>query len=241
MTFQSVRVPEDGRTIILIPAGEFVMGEESMARTVYLDAFGIDRYPVTNSQYRKFVDATKRPAPMHWINGVIPRGKDKHPVVNVTWEDGQAYAQWLKGRLPTEAEWEKAASWDEINGVKRAYPWGDEFQTRRCNTSESRIRDTTPVGNYSPDGDSPYGVGDMAGNVWEWCADYYGEDYYANAPARNPRGPAVGKFRVLRGGSWNFTASNARCTSRLNHYQRLHYNFAGFRIVWSLPEVGSVA
>jgi sulfatase modifying factor 1 len=237
----SITDAKDGKEMILIPAGEFVVGEGNAAHRVYLDAFYIDRYPVTNVEYRNFVDAMKYTPPIHWIHGIIPRGRESHPVVNVSWNDAMAYAQWVGGRLPTEAEWEKAASWDEVNKTKRVYPWGDEFDVRKCNTSESRIGVTTPVGKYSPKGDSPYGVADMAGNVWEWCADWYSENYYVNSPARNPRGPTIGKFRVLRGGSWNFTSGDARCTSRLKHYQRFCYNFAGFRIARSAPEVGSVS
>ncbi len=198
------KVGKDGREMMLVPAGKFVMGEGSVAHEVYLDSFYIDRYPVTNADYKKFVDATKHSAPPHWQNGKIPQGKENHPVVNVTWDDANAYAQWAGKRLPTEAEWEKAASWDEIKKQKRVYPWGNDFDASKCNSSESGIGGTTPVGKYSPQGDSFYGVADMAGNVWEWCADWYDENYYKNSPKENPKGPASGQYRVLRGGSWYF-------------------------------------
>ena len=207
--------PKDGKEMILIPASEFEMGEGKEAHKVYLDAFYVDRYPVTNAEYQKFVDATKHAIPEHWSNGRIPSGKENHPVVYVTWQDAVDYARYAGARLPTEAEWEKAASWDDVKKEKRRYPWGNEFDANKCNTSESKIGDTTPVGKYSPQGDSFYGVGDMAGNVWEWCADWYDENYYKNSPERNPQGPDSGQVRVLRGGSWDITQRIARCAYRL--------------------------
>ena len=195
-----------GKEMILIPAGEFVMGSndgrdnEKPPQNVYLNAFYIARYPVTNAEYKKFVDATKHSAPSHWQNGQIPKGKENHPVVTVTWDDAITYTQWAGARLPTEAEWEKAASWDEAQKVKRVYPWGDEFDANKCNTRESGIKDTTHVGKYSPQGDSAYGVGDMVGNVWEWCSSLYQKyPYRADDGRENMRGNGL---RVLRGGSW---------------------------------------
>jgi sulfatase modifying factor 1 len=209
------KVGKDDKEMMYVPAGEFVMGEGAGTHEVYLDSFYIDRYPVTNAEYKTFVDATKHSPPSHWQNGKIPPGKENHPVVYVSWDDAVAYAQWAGKRLPTEAEWEKAASWDDIKKEKRVYPWGNDFDARKCNSSESGIGDTTLVGKYSPQGDSFYGVADMAGNVWEWCADWYDENYYKNSPKENPKGPASGRYRVLRGGSWLSNSIDVRAANRL--------------------------
>ena len=243
---RTIICPKDGKEMILIPAGEFVMGSEDLDNAkpphrVYLDAFYIDRYPVTNAEYKKFVDATNRDVPFRnagWAKPyewdrkkrTYPDGKADHPVVLVSWNDAVAYAQWVDGRLLTEAEWEKAASWDDAKKEKRVYPWGNEFNANRCNTSESGIGDTTPVGKYSPQGDSPYGVGDIAGNVWEWCADWYGADYYKNSPVHNPQGPNLGRYRVLRGGSWNHFVIGARGAYRFSPDPDYWYSSIGFRV-----------
>jgi iron(II)-dependent oxidoreductase len=123
--------------------------------------------------------------------------QDDHPIVNVSWYDAVAYCEWAGVQLPTEAQWEKAARGTD----GRIYPWGDEWDDSKCNNYETGIEETTPVGSYTQ-GTSPYGVMDMVGNVWEWCADWYDEKYYASAPNRNPQGPSAGIRRVLRGGSW---------------------------------------
>jgi len=215
LTLPRRRTGKDGKEMILIPAGEFVMGEGSNAHRVYLDAFYIVRYPVTNAEYNQFMDATKHNAPGHWANGQIPQDKENYPVVSMTWEDAAAYAQWAGGRLPTEAEWEKAASWDDAKQEKRVYPWGNDFDATRCNASESKIGGTTPVDKYSGKGGSFYGINDMAGNVWEWCEDWYDADYYKSSPARNPKGPDSGYAHVLRGGAWNFDNIFAHSAVRL--------------------------
>jgi iron(II)-dependent oxidoreductase len=227
------KIGKDGREMLLVPAGEFVMGEGNDAHPVYLDAFYISRYPVTNAEYKKFVDTTKHSAPQHWSNGQIPAGKEKHPVTNVTWDDANAYAQWAGTRLPTEAEWEKAASWDDAKKVKRVFPWGDTFDANKCNSAESKIGDMTPVAKYSPQGESFYGIADMAGNVWEWCADWYDENYYNNSPARNPTGPSSGQVRVLRGGSWYSVNDNARGACRFRNNPDFYNVNVSFRVVVS--------
>jgi formylglycine-generating enzyme required for sulfatase activity len=223
--------------MMYVPAGEFVMGsknglgDEMPAHTVYLDAYYIDRFPVTNAEYKKFVEAAGHRPPAHWKNGAIPAGQETHPVVNVSWYDAAAYAQWAGKRLPTEAEWEKAASWDFIKREKRVYPWGNRFDPARCNSKESGIGTTTPVGKYSPQGDSPYGVADLAGNVWEWVADWYDKNYYANSPSSNPLGPSSGISRVLRGGAWVSSEGNVCSASRsLNSPDVIDVNI-GFRCV----------
>jgi formylglycine-generating enzyme len=214
------RFTSDGKKMILIPAGEFVMGsdeveDEKPPHKLFLELFYFARYPVTNSEYQEFVDATKHSPPPHWINGRISGDKRNHPVVNVSWNDAVAYSEWAGGRLPTEAEWEKAASWDDVKKEKRRYPWGNDFDAFKCNSLESRIGDTTPVGEYSPHGDSAYGVGDMAGNVWEWCADWYDGSYHENSPAQNPTRPDSGYSRVVRGGAWDYNQDYARNAFRL--------------------------
>jgi len=187
--------------MVFIPAGDFVMGSndgdsnEEPVHTVYLDAFYIDRCPVTNAEYKKFVDATRHRAPKHWKNGRIPNGKEDHPVVNVSWDNASIYARWAGKRLPTEAEWEKAARGTD----QRKYPWGNSLDGDLFSSSEAGRGDTTAVGSY-PGGASPYGVLDMAGNVWEWVADWYGS--YSSSSQRNPTGPSYGQHRVMRGGAW---------------------------------------
>jgi len=197
---------KDGKEMVYIPAGEFLMGEDK--KPVSVEAFYIDRYPVTNAEYKRFMDATRHSPPQHWRRGTYPEGKADHPVVHVRWSDAAAYAEWAGKRLPTEAEWEKAARGTD----GREYPWGNEFDKDKCNTNESGIWDTTPVGKYSPAGDSPYGVGDMAGNVWEWTADGSG---LAAMP--------------LRGGSWLDGRREARCASRRKHIPQRRNEFIGFR------------
>jgi formylglycine-generating enzyme required for sulfatase activity len=192
--------------MVAIPAGEFIMGEGDEQHRVFVDAFKISKYPVTNMQYQTFVAATGHRAPGHWSEGAYPPNKANHPVVNVSWDDAVAYCQWLSEatgkecRLPTEAEWEKAAGWDAEQGVKRTYPWGDEFDVSLCNMAESGIGDTTPVGVY-PGGASPYGVMDMAGNVWEWMA----------TESEGEKG-----LKIVKGGSWANRSDSARVGSRLS-------------------------
>lgn len=193
---------------VTIPAGEFLMGsdpkkdrdarsDEQPQHRVYLAEYQIARVPVTNAQYKAFMEATGHRAPGYWPTGRILWGRADHPVVYVSWADAQAFCRWAGVRLPSEAEWEKAAR----GADGRIYPWGDEPPDRnRCNFDRNE-GGTTPVGRY-PGGASPYGVLDMAGNVWEWVADWYDDMYYATAPLRNPPGPVSGSCPVLRGGSW---------------------------------------
>jgi formylglycine-generating enzyme required for sulfatase activity len=201
-----------------VPKGDFWMGsdkrldrqardDELPQHKVYLDEYLIGKAPVTNQQYRVFVQATNHQIPDHWENGICHLGQEYHPVVNICWEDALAFCQWaslITGqliRLPSEGEWEKAAR----GKGQRLYPWGDQLPTSKlCNHGQSFSIEakTTPVGLYSPKGDSPYGCVDMAGNVWEWVADWYSDNYYKQSPAVNPPGPVNGTERVLRGGSW---------------------------------------
>ena len=216
LTSQGGAAPEG---MVLIPAGEFQMGsnngnsDEQPVHTVYVDAFYMDIYEVTNAQYKKFVNANPQwrkdriPSSYSYHNGDYPRGKGNHPVTSVSWYDAMAYTQWAGKRLPTEAEWEKAAR-SGLVGLK--YPWGNSISSSKANYGYSLERITAAVGSYPPNG---YGLYDMVGNVWEWCLDAYEEDFYKKSPRRNPIAGAdsithitnnftnVKGLRVLRSGS----------------------------------------
>ncbi|MBI3921731.1 MAG: SUMF1/EgtB/PvdO family nonheme iron enzyme [Armatimonadetes bacterium] len=195
--------PIDGAEMVWIPAGEFLMGsnersneraDEKPPHKVYLDGYWIYKFEVTVAQYRKFCRATRRKMPDAPSWG----WKDNHPIIDVDWFDATAYSKWAGVRLPTEAQWEKAARGTD----GRKYPWGNKWDRRKCaNSVGKRLSGTMPVGSY-PTGISPCHVRDMSGNVFEWCADWFDEKYYAKSPGRNPIGPTSGTYRVLRGGSW---------------------------------------
>jgi formylglycine-generating enzyme required for sulfatase activity len=195
---------DDGAEMVRIPAGEFWMGadagsleDERPRRRVYLDAYDIDKYEVTNGLYARFMRATGRAAPASWNDATV--NAERQPVVGVTWFDADAYCRWAGKRLPTEAEWEKAGR--GVDG--RRFPWGERFDAARLNDKASGIRSTEPVGSY-PGGASPYGVHDLLGNAIEWVQDWYESGYYAVSPARNPPGPSTGSSKVRRGGSWDY-------------------------------------
>jgi iron(II)-dependent oxidoreductase len=220
--------------MVYVPAGEFTMGSsdkhiemylhmfiyrhpsrfenERPQHTVYLDAFYIDKYEVTNAQYGEFMAATGHPPPPYWNNELY--NQPEQPVMSVTWEDAKAYADWVGRRLPTEAEWEKAARGTD----RRFWPWGSTWDAAKLNANDVGTVEgyiyTSPVGSF-PQGVSPYGVHNMAGNVWEWCADWYDEDYYSYSPKVNPKGPAFGDNHVLRGGDWSMNNDFTRCASRV--------------------------
>jgi formylglycine-generating enzyme required for sulfatase activity len=206
--------------MILIPAGNFLMGDEK--QSVHVDAFYIDKYPVTNAEYAKFVEATDHPPPPNWeeTGGIYPPDMAGHPVVFVNWFDAQDYAAWAGKRLLTEAEWEKAARGTD----GRVYPWGDGFDKVMCNASEAGFGGTTPVGKYSPYGDSPYKVCDMAGNVWEWTATDW-------APGSSSK--------VQRGGSFINRGSYARCAYRYLGVPEPRNPNVGFRCGMSVPALDS--
>ncbi len=239
-------VGKDGAEMVLIPAGEFEMGtnsaeipglvqwskkwysstqagwfeRETPRHTVYLDAFYMDKYEVTNASYKKFIDATGQKAPGYW-NDSKYNALDQ-PVVGVSWNNAKAYAEWAGKRLPTEAEWEKAARGGLVG---RKFPWGDSdpdgiqcnFADKNTNSdwSDKNMDDsyhyTAPVGSFPPSG---YGLYDIAGNVWEWCADWYDENYYTESTKRSPTGSDSGIFRVLRGGSWVSDPNSLRAAYR---------------------------
>ncbi len=206
--------PVGGMVLVYVPAGEFTMGstdddrdaddDEKPQHKVTLDAFWIDRTEVTKDQYQKCVAAGKCAAPS--CSGT---GQGNHPVVCVRWQDAADYCAWAGGRLPTEAEWEKAARGTD----GRKYPWGNETPDCGLVNFSGCVGNTSAVGSY-PSGASLYGTLDMAGNVWEWVADWYNESYYSGSPGRNPTGPTSGQYRVLRGGSWNNVQGDVRAAYR---------------------------
>jgi sulfatase modifying factor 1 len=196
--------PPDPTPEILIPAGEFVMGIEgegssSPAHTVYLDAVYLDRHEVTNSQYLAFCQATDRKLPEFWGMDRYHSGPDwpRHPVVGVSWADAGDYAKWIGKRLPSEAEFERAAR-GGVDGKK--FYWGDEVDASHTNYAKSEHQAPVEVESYPPNG---FGLHDMSGNVAEWVIDRYDAGYYAISPAENPLGPEKGRFRVIRGGGWH--------------------------------------
>jgi len=200
-----------GIEMVLIPSGEFFYGEDK--QRVHLPAYCLARTPVTNAQYKTFVDATGHPAPFHWRDGGIPYRKEDHPVVRVSWEDAQTFCKWAGCRLPTEQEWEKAAR--GTDGLE--YPWGNWWEPGRCNSSEAGWKDTTPVGLYDryPSGESPYGLLDMAGNAWEWCEDWHYE--------------GIRRCNAQRGGSWGNNSGVVRAAYRAWGYTTVGSSDGGFR------------
>ena len=245
---------QDAENMILISAGTFTMGSDSRAadekpmHKVYLDAYYISKYEVTNAEYYEFwklqaasLQKVSQHTPENFTHlpqiGDWPaRAKQfpNHPVVGISWHDANAYVVWKGMRLPTEAEWEKAAR----GYTDRIWPWGNAMEPH-ANTAanddgyENRL---APVGSF-PKGKSYYGVMDMAGNVWEWTADWYSDVYYwsssqaaAKRPKKNPTGPDVGSWRVIRGGSWIDKIARCSTTFRFYFYPNLKTSFVGFRL-----------
>jgi formylglycine-generating enzyme required for sulfatase activity/tRNA A-37 threonylcarbamoyl transferase component Bud32 len=237
--------PTDGMTLVYIPAGEFLMGSldsdpdatdaEKPQHTVYLDAYWVDRTEITNAQYALCVAAGKCQPP--WTTTSKTRTSyygdaqfDDFPVTYLGQDQATAYCSWAGRRLPTEAEWEKAARGTD----GRLYPWGNQDPTCQLVNYNRCVGDTSPVGSY-PTGDSPYGVVDMAGNVWEWVHDIYSGAYYLSQPASNPLGPATSEsstpYRVLRGGFWSFGSKYVRAAFRTRgmHLYDINDGYYGFR------------
>ena len=222
----------NGHEMVLVPSGPFAMGPAR--REVHLDPFYVDRHPVTNAQFKVFLDVTGY-APTdedakrflaHWRNGQIPRGEEKHPVVYVSWTDARAYAAWAGKRLPTEAEWEKSARGTD----GRKYPWGKTEPGPAHANFGRHDGGTSAVGTY-PEGASPYGIHDLAGNVWEWCEDVEDEDFYANGPSHNPKHTrkTPRSHHVMRGGSWLYDARALRTYARTGFEPRYRFAGGGFR------------
>jgi formylglycine-generating enzyme required for sulfatase activity len=226
--------------LVRVPAGPFLMGSsdddelaygnEKPRHTVELPDYFIGQYPVTNAEYQAFVREAGYQPSWRWDAAEYPEGKGDHPVVNVAWEDAVAYCQWLSQktgkpyRLPSEAEWEKAARGPD----GRIYPWGNEWDKTRLNSAEGRPGDTTPVGRYSPGGDSPYGAADMAGNVWEWCHSLYKP--YPYDPGGGREDEEAAGLRAIRGVSWYYAARNARAAYRFRSFPDYWDNDLGFRL-----------
>lgn len=232
--------------LCLIPAGSFTMGSdadmpnEAPAHKIYLDAYYVSKTEVTNAEYYQFwienggAGSQHTPISYGAEFGVWPgiaKTKPNYPVIGVSWRDAAAYAAWRGMRLPTEAEWEKAARGTDA----RRWPWGNIFTQRiKGTTTHANVWDQSgaalqPVESY-PTGVSPYGAQDMAGNVWEWVADWYSETSYHHSLDRNPKGPAIGSRRVVRGGSWLNREMLARCSIRIGQYPKIGTSFIGFRL-----------
>jgi formylglycine-generating enzyme required for sulfatase activity len=242
--------PTDGMVMVYVPAGEFEMGselgdpeaddDEVPQHTVALNGYWIDQTQVTNTQYRRCVEAglCQAPTTCDWGEPTYADvSKADHPVVCVDWYSAAAYCEWAGVRLPTEAEWEYAARGPD----ERRFPWGDEFDGTRLNfcdvkcSLESRTTRyddgyalTAPVGSYL-DGASWCRALDMAGNVWEWVADWYDKDYYDYSPSKNPEGPSSGLERVLRGGTWHSPQRFVHTASREHYEPDTRTSESGFR------------
>ncbi len=194
--------PDDG--LVWVP---HILRDDRPVHTVTLDAFEIDVHEVTNRDYAKFVASGEVKPPYHWAAEQPPEDKLDDPVANVTWDEADAYCRWAGKRLPTEAEWEKACR----GGSSCAkYPWG-EAAADDTKAHYDSVRGPKPVCSYDK---NPYGLCDMAGNVWEWTADWYDREYYQSSPAENPKGPETGRYRMIRGGSWSDVPKFLTCAIR---------------------------
>jgi len=222
------------RDMVTIPAGTLRMGsnspdkeDENPEHRVHIKSFLMDRYEVTNLQYKDFVDVTGHRKPIHWQNGTFPVGQADHPTVNVSWEDAYAYAEWVGKRLPTEAEWEWAARGTEY----REYAWGKqcsaEYAAEYANFANS-VGKTTAVNKF-PLGVSAFGIWDMCGNVGEWVGDWYEVKYYARSPEANPPGPLDGTARVYRGGGYHTNRIDIRAAARHSASPNAYHGYIGFR------------
>ncbi|HET7090688.1 MAG TPA: SUMF1/EgtB/PvdO family nonheme iron enzyme [Anaerolineae bacterium] len=230
-------------SMVAVPAGWFWMGQDDGPESnrpqhaVYLDAFAIDRTEVTMAAFTEFVAATGYQAkgwepPLRLPPRAGGAGGGPHadePAAGIMWQDADAYCRWFGKRLPTEAEWEKAARGTD----RRIYPWGDQWNADCANTADSGYGRVLPVGSFL-DGASPYGALDMAGNVAEWVSDYFDAGYYAISPERNPTGPDIVVDHVLRGGSWASPSAHAQTFFRDSSHSARRNPRVGFRCALSL-------
>jgi formylglycine-generating enzyme required for sulfatase activity len=226
--------------MVRIPAGEFIMGDdegdaEGPAHAVFLDEYWIDANPVTNQEFARFIEATgfittaTMAGKQDWTTHAYP-GRESHPVVLVSWTDAEAYAIWAGSKLPTEAQWEKAARGGLVG---KRFPWGDDMPSEnRVNWNRTYVSGelpTSPITTFPP---NALGVYDMAGNVWEWCHDWYSDDTYSAEPRRDPAGPAAGTYKARRGASWNVReAFRLRCANRGAMPPDSYHPNLGFRCV----------
>lgn len=233
----STMIGEDGVTLVYVPEGEFTMGsddnsDERPVHTVYVDAFWIGQTEVTNKQYQACEEAgvCESPSSTSSYSHLDYYGHpefDNFPVVHITWSQAKNYCEnWADGDLPTEAQWEKAARGTDA----RIYPWGNEAPNKDLLNHNSSVGDVTEAGSYK-NGKSPYGVDDMAGNVWEWVNDWHDATYYQSSPSSNPLGPNSGQYRELRGGSWNDLDYTIRAVNRYGEPPTLAFSNIGFRCV----------
>lgn len=233
-SYQTIR-GTDGQEMVLIPAGPFSMGsgeegefDEIPQHNVFVSAFYMDKYEVTNEDYQRFIRGTqyhKQSIPFFQDDITLLFGP-KLPAVGVSWDDALTYCQWLEKRLPTEAEWEKAARGED----GRIWPWGNNFGFNNANVlgDEDGYKYTAPVGSFET-GRSAYGLYDMAGNVAEWVSDWYDQSYYKNSTFKDPKGPETGRVRVYRGGSWNEAGTGVRTAKRYTAAQHRTDAILGFR------------
>jgi formylglycine-generating enzyme required for sulfatase activity len=224
--------------IVTIAEGWFLMGSmegqenEQPCHRVWIDSFGMGRFPVTNREYKRFLEAARKQPPPLFSDPIF--ANPDQPVVAVTWDDASAYCAWLSDqmnasfRLPTEAEWERAAR----DGLEAArYPWGDKPPAATFVGCSPETGGPAKIGVNAPNG---FGLYDMSENVHEWCADWYDPGYYFHSPERNPPGPALGQRRVSRGGSWRHRIQYSRCAARSSLPPGFQYADYGFRIAQSV-------
>jgi len=242
---------KDGAPMALIPEGPFPMGVPHAARDggvderpnheVFVDNFYMDLYEMTNGRYLQFVTETGHRVPQHptddskglWKGNMMPESVTDLPVINVDWFDAEAYCRWAGKRLPTEAEWEKSAKGPN----DWRFPWGNVEPTmEHANFNQTWRGEATlvQVGIYEK-GKSPYGIYDVAGNVWEWVADWYEADYYHKSPPRNPQGPETGKYKAVRSSGWQGETPQVRVFTRIKSLPTDRNNSTGFRCAQNIP------